>query len=478
MTEQRKVVITYSYGTDAEDNGAGASIAEEIASRLPLRNLAWQNPLRISRGNTSAPRVISVLQADLKRYSPDMFPRAMPGTLYHSSYFLHLYLVTTDDNELYKTVIRKQIQDWLNVVANKKNQEWLIVYVSSPESRGKSARFLGVGASVFDRIKSDFNFKKERCVRVKLYNDVSKDAESWTELQNHMKDGIVNSLNQQILQYDEDTRRFDQQRLMPGWNYCQYFIMKEGLAYTFELMNLFDEALIQYDELEASFFQTLAEQGAPWFAKFGGTEPEDDSGDILNIKRKPYRDMIMQNTISIFDFRMYLFARQCQLLFRMGYAVDICQRAKVFITQFARTIQEHQVSLISCFRESWIYSACMNVIGHCEELVAVSTLPPEVLTFYEGAKADLLQYARMQLDSLGLASNIFPYSIHANLRGLQTTNLELMNRDGAVPDVQVETKAVADITNSELKEAMSSIAAFDDLYLVRYNVRLRELKKY
>lgn len=100
-----------------------------------------------------------------------------------------------------------------------------------------------------------------------------------------MKDGILGSLNQQVIQYDEDTRRFDQQRLLPGWNYCQYFVMKvrplntpvqtyscelkrcpllrsqkmqEGLASIFELMQLFDEALVQYDELEASFFQTLA----------------------------------------------------------------------------------------------------------------------------------------------------------------------------------------------------------------------------
>jgi hypothetical protein len=29
------------------------------------------------------------------------------------------------------------------------------------------------------------------------------------------------------------------------------------LALTFEIMNLFEDALVQYDELEASFFQVL-----------------------------------------------------------------------------------------------------------------------------------------------------------------------------------------------------------------------------
>jgi hypothetical protein len=61
----------------------------------------------------------------------------------------------------------------------------------------------------------------------------------------------------QINHADEDTRRLDQQRLIPGWNYCQFFILKESLSFTYELMGLFNEALVHYDELEAGFFQTL-----------------------------------------------------------------------------------------------------------------------------------------------------------------------------------------------------------------------------
>ncbi|KAJ3163448.1 hypothetical protein HDU86_000027 [Geranomyces michiganensis] len=277
MGDNKRVIITYSYGADGEEGGAGNLFAEELESRLPLKNIAWHNPLGAIRGSTnSTARIISTLDVELKRYSPEMFPRAMPGTLYHSPYFLHLYLVTTDDSEVYKASTRKQIQEWLNVVANKKNQEWLIVYLINPDSKGKSARFLGVGAgSVFDKIKSDFSFKKERCIRMKLQNDL-KDQEAWADLTNHLKEGITSSLNQQILQYDEDTRRIDQQRLMPGWNYCQYFIMKEGLAYTFEFMNLLEEALLQYDELEASFFQTLAvsEQQQDLMAIYDGVKAD------------------------------------------------------------------------------------------------------------------------------------------------------------------------------------------------------------
>lgn len=39
----------------------------------------------------------------------------------------------------------------------------------------------------------------------------------------------------------------------------------------------------------------------------------------------------------------------------------------------------------------------MNVITHCEELVAVSAFPRDIIKLYEGSKAELLQYARLQV---------------------------------------------------------------------------------
>ncbi|RKO89734.1 hypothetical protein BDK51DRAFT_35393, partial [Blyttiomyces helicus] len=448
---EKKVIVTY-----ADESQVWPVISDELLSRLPLRNLVWNSPLGSARANSSnATRNIPVLDIELKKFSPDMFPKAMPGSLYQSPYFLHLYLVNCDENDQYRATVKRQIQDWVNVVNNKKNQEWMIVYISSPESRAKSG-LLKLGGNVYDKIKSDFNVRREsRCVKLKLSNDDGRNSESWNEFVAAMKEAILASFSQQIIQYEEDTRRLDSQRLMPGWNYCQYFVMKEGLSFAFELMGLYEEALVQYDELEAAFFQTLTEQGAPWFQKFGGTAAGDDSENILDLKRKPYRDMILQNTITIFDFRVYLFARQCFLLYTQNAPVDICQRAKLFITAFARNLHENETSLVPYFCESWVYSACMAVTRHCEELVAVSTsFTPQVISLYEGAKADLLQYARMQLDTLGVGSNLFPYSIHASLA------TDRVRKDGTPADgVQWA------ITNAELKAGLASVAAFDDLYL-------------
>ncbi|KAJ1546844.1 hypothetical protein HK096_004628, partial [Nowakowskiella sp. JEL0078] len=225
--------------------------------------------------------------------------------------------------------------------------------------------------------------------------------------------------------------------------------MKEGSAFLFEMMNLYDDALLQYDELDASFFQTLLEQGAPWFQKFGGTDPSDDSDDIFNLKKKPYRELITQNRISIFDFRIYLFSRQCQILLKLFRPVEICQRAKKFITDLARSLHEYQVQLIPFFCESWVYSACMNVVSQCEELVVVSKQTSATMALYESSKAELLHYARMQLDILGSVSGLYTASANASIHSIE----------------KIDRMSMKEITNPDLKRAVSSVQIFDDLYL-------------
>lgn len=146
--------------------------------------------------------------------------------------------------------------------------------------------------------------------------------------------------------------------------------VQESLAHSFEGMNLLEDAIIQYDELEASFFQVLkgsayparrvcskiefmltcaavdlvAERNLSWFGKFGGTSPLDDSASILSTSTKPYRDLILANSISVFDFRIYVFARQCRMLGKMGRGEEVLKKGADFIRSFGRTLAENKVS--------------------------------------------------------------------------------------------------------------------------------------
>ena len=46
-----------------------------------------------------------------------------------------------------------------------------------------------------------------------------------------------------------------EKRNSPHWNFCDYFLLQEQLAFVYEMLGVFDEALVQYDELDALFSQ-------------------------------------------------------------------------------------------------------------------------------------------------------------------------------------------------------------------------------
>ncbi|KAI8340503.1 trafficking protein particle complex subunit 10 [Chlamydoabsidia padenii] len=456
----KKVTVTY-----CDEYDVWPLIADDLSSRLPLKNLVWYP------SNQRAERHIQSLEVDLKRFNFEQIPQPLSNT---QTNYLNLYFVSCDDNEAYKSKVRRQIRTWVDIITTKKNQDWLIVYVASPDSK-KTNSYLGLKSSVYDKIRTDFNQgKQERCAYIRINDSDGPSSELWTTFVEKMKESILNSFDMQVLQIQEDTRRLDMQRHMPGWNYCTFFILKEGLAQSFEIMTLYEDALIQYDELEASFFQVLRDKALAWFGHFGGTDTGDDSGNILNFKRKDYRDLINKNIISVFDFRSYLFARQCRMLLKLQRIVEICSRAQLFITSFIPSIRENQEHLANHFLESWVFSACMNVVNECEPFSAqIAATDPSFLGPYNAAKGDLLLTARRQLDKLGIQQqhlpNAVPFSVYLDT---QPQSEQVTSTQGNSTN---DSAKIMDITNQKLLEAIGSVDAFDKMYMA---LSTRAIKSY
>ncbi|KAI8982642.1 Cullin family-domain-containing protein [Pilobolus umbonatus] len=432
-------------------------IADDLSSRLPLRNLRWQPSTQRPACN------IPTLEVDLKRYTADPTPPALSAT---QTVYLNLYFVSCDDNEVYKNKVRKNIRTWLDMIQTKKNQEWMIVYVADAEAK-RTNNYLGLKSSVYDKIRTDFNPPKlDRCAYIRKQDPEGAQSSLWTTFIEKIKECILSSFDMQVLQIQDDTRRLDMQRHMPGWNYCTFFILKEGLAQAYEIMTLYEDALIQYDELEASFFQVLRDKALAWFGHFGGTDPEDDSGNILDFKRKNYRDLITKNIISVFDFRSYLFARQSRMLLKLQRVVEVATRAQMFITNFIPSIGENQEHLPVSFLESWVFSACMNVVNECETLYGqLVNTNHQLLVPYSSVKADLLLTARRQLDKIGIKCEHLP----------MTEPFSIYIDHPTRPIETDESEAEKSITNTKLLEALGSIDAFDKTYM---GLSTRAIKSY
>jgi trafficking protein particle complex subunit 10 len=336
-------------------------------------------------------------------------------------------LVRCDDNDQYKSSVRSEIRDWLKEhsppasTANSKKEartaaenhdacELLIIHVVVPNTvAATQPRMTGVRADgtsdvlpvakttsrwgknttpLLERMRSDFGSSSkanvDRIAQIRIgindvpydllprvvpavptgYMETEEDAKvAWADLIDKFKRLILASFDMRVSQYEEDIKEKDAQRSLPGWNFCTFFILKEGLARGFESVGLVDDALVGYDELSVGLDTIIQEQAAADFAEVHGgsllphtpdlkkiaqsamtaastgtlefddeetvdlqsssneQDPQEKFDDIpISVMKKPYRDLILSNNVSIFDFRCYIFARQIALLLRLGNA--------------------------------------------------------------------------------------------------------------------------------------------------------------
>jgi len=339
--------------------------------------------------------------------------------------YLKVFFLRCDDNDTYKAQARRQVREWIkehtppaqstakqNTQENHDAFEWLIVHVvvpntaaaTQPKSSGKgsegssgsttekaTARWRGGGSStILEKLRADFNGSSksavDRVAQIRIgINDVpyemlprvvpaipgsytespQENENAWLDLISKFKSLILASFDMRVSQYEEDIREKDAQRTLPGWNFCTFFVLKEGLARGFESVGLVEDALVGYDELAIGLDAIIREQTTSGSSpQHGGSflpytedlkqlaerakasilkDMGDDSISVdtedpidlqsssdstdrevdeipLNAAKKRYRELILSNDISIFDFRCYIFARQLSLLLRLANA--------------------------------------------------------------------------------------------------------------------------------------------------------------
>ncbi|KAJ1863883.1 hypothetical protein LPJ73_000406 [Coemansia sp. RSA 2703] len=425
-----------------DENGAWQRIADDFCARLPLRNLIWRG------GATQAPRFIEQLNIRVTVAVTDADddaedPAATAGSSSEPPPLLHLLVADSDvDADTYKSVVRPRVKTWVDRVAQRRGAGWLILYVPGAAEAQRIAAaktatgpaFLAKRTTTFDRLRSDFQPKRGDA-RVVLLQP--SQVESWNAVLLAVRDAAVAALEDRAAALGEAIRRMDANRLLPGWNYCAFFVLKERLIALHRLMGLRGEALAQYDELEAVFFQLLDAQRLAWFGAFGGRERGDDFADLLATHRKPYAARMAANEITLFDFRMYLFGRQCQLLAADARYDELATRAQRFVPALAAAMRAPGTALPPAFIAAWTYSVCHNVVEICEG-AAPGRGPWTGAARDAGAalaasKADFLAAARRELDVLAA--------------------------------FQGDAEAQACVSNPVLAEALAAPARFDQVYV-------------
>lgn len=361
----------------------------------------------------------------------------IPG--FKTSPYLKIYILRCDDKEAYKEHDRQKIREWLKGSAVPEGKradhdacEWLILHVVIPDTvaaseprwrestrdpdelkeRKGGTKWPGQsGRTVLDRLRADFNetgkMAKDRVTQIRLVKgqmpadliptpaaattleeSAQERENAWNDLVSKFKTLILGPFDRRVRQYEADIAEQEARRSLPGFNFCTFFIHKEGLAKALESIGLVEDALAIYDELSlgletvcreiaegkasgtatsfAAYTEDLEDRisGAPGMQ----TNGNDDlmTNDAAHLFSKDYRERILRSDISVFDFMCYLYHRQKALILRLANAKssrvelgaisgrdggedlvltsEVCWRTSTFVHSAARALRHDYLS--------------------------------------------------------------------------------------------------------------------------------------
>ncbi|KAJ9671728.1 hypothetical protein PVL29_025436 [Vitis rotundifolia] len=262
-------------------------------------------------------------------------------------------LVSCEDLDEFKTILKPR----LKLIVQNDEREWFIVFVSKAHPNNDQATKMA--KKVYARLEVDFSSKKrERCCKLDIH---SPEANFWEDLESKIMESIRNTLDRRAQFYEDEIRKLSEQRLMPIWNFCNFFILKESLAFMFEMAHLHEDSLREYDELELCYLETVNVAGKQ--RDFGGLDCGDDQAALLNPGNKLLTQIVQDDSFREFEFRQYLFACQSKLLFKLNRPFEVASRGYSFIISFSKALAPHERMLPFCMREVWVVTACLALIN-------------------------------------------------------------------------------------------------------------------
>ena len=194
--------------------------------------------------------------------------------------------------------------------------------------------------------------------------------QEWKAFLHNLGGAIVDGFGDRVKRYDEELRRLDSKRAafvrkmsgekLPtnnddeakGFDLSHFFLVKESLAFTYEQMQMPDEAKLQYEELEAF----LPEEAWRQLAQSADRDSINDidynlalAGDSEEFRR--YVKSSGQDLRGVSRLVLqYMYVRQMRLLFQIGGAVEVLTRSKDFL---AREYRNRLADIATEFGMRW-----------------------------------------------------------------------------------------------------------------------------
>uniref|UniRef100_A0A3Q2YNA7 Trafficking protein particle complex subunit 10 n=1 Tax=Hippocampus comes TaxID=109280 RepID=A0A3Q2YNA7_HIPCM len=448
--------------TCAGDQALFTSLYTSLAQQLPREPMEWR------RTYGRAPKMIH-LEANFVQFKEELLPK--DGTKALLTFpFLHIYWTDCCDSEAYRSSVKEDVSRWQSSLRSHGSADWLIIVVDGGDARKKNKSNILPRSSIVDKIRGDFcNKQNDRCVVLSdPLKDSSRSQESWNSLLLKLRTLLLMSFTKNLGRFEDDMRTLREKRTQPGWSFCEYFMVQEELAFVFEMLQQFEDALVQYDELDALFTQYVLNFGAGDAAKWLGSF----CSPVLNwsglLLRRPIdmekRNAIQRGSASLLDMRSYLFSRQCTLLIFLQRPWEVTHRALELLHNCVQELRLLEVPVLEGALDCWVFLSCLEVLHRIE-----SCCDRAQLAANSSHTVGLWAYATDKLKSLGqlcgLVSRTGPTSEDLN------RTVDLL---AGLGDERPETGRWSTSPYKKLKEALSSVEAFERHYLVSWTLAARQ----
>ncbi|XP_045483784.1 trafficking protein particle complex subunit 10 [Harmonia axyridis] len=414
-------------------------IEDNLLQSLPKDSAEWKRTL-------GRPVRSVHIGANFVPFSSVGLPKGSQWDLIRQPLF-HIYWTECNDVDLYRSTLKEDIEGWLKELTSRDIQDWLIVVVENYD--GKRANKLLPRTTVLDKIRADFALKQgDRCISV-INPGKSDTTESWKGLVNRIRHLLLVAYSKAVSRLEDHVRQQREKRNEPGWKFMNYFHLQEELAQVLEMLGLYDEALVQYDELDALFSQFVVNgvtcESVAWLSDF-----QTPLERWHALKLGPSQ---LINNPSILELRAYLFANQAHMLLLIDKVWQMAFRCLPFLHTCTRELSILEIPSPPGALDCWLFLASMEVLQTCDKFNHAGEVEA-----YSKHTASLWAYASQKLKSLGELCGLLPGSTPTSEQLHIVVGLSAgMGDNPGTP--------IAPSPTDKLKEALCSQDAFNKTYL-------------
>lgn len=444
-----KPIITY-----AGDEKLFSTLENSLLQAISADMVEW-------RRSFSRPIKQVKLGATFLSFSKDVLPTEKDWHLIKQPIF-HIYWTECSDVDTYKASIREDIDNWLKILTQYHIQDWMIVIVETYDI--KKTNKLLPRTTVLDKIRSDFAAKNgDRCCSViNPIKSEMRSAESWRSLVSRIRYLMLVAYDKRLSHFEDIIREQRENRNHPNWNFCHYFLLQEELAFVLQMLGLYDEALVQYDELDALFTQFVLNSNVGdtpiWLNLFQTPLNNWGGVNLSNGTNHQLRNLLAECKASLLDLRSYLFSRQCAMLLSLNKPWEVAQRCLSFVHNTLSELRILEVQRPEGSIECWSFLCALEVLQACQ-LSSYNIDNNQQLDLCSLHTASLWALARDKLGNLGKLCGLMPGS-EPSSEQLHTVVYLIAGMGDS--ESQIEGKLTP---TDKLKEALSSKEAFKKQYL-------------